>query len=577
MGVIDNGPGQVNDINDPFNHYNGHVGIEIRGQSSQRFPKKSYSVETRKANGENQNVSLLGMPSENDWVLYAPYSDKSMLRNTMTFEMARKMTGYASRTRFCEVVVNGDYKGIYVLMERIKRDKNRVNIEKLNPDEISGEDLSGGYILRVDKMDWDFNYATDGWLSEVTPFYPSAKIQTFQYFYPKAKEIAPRQRDYIKNFVTLAEEALISPTFNDPFSGYSTYFDLPSFVDFMLLNEISKEVDNYKFSTYFYKENDRDGGKLFAGPAWDFNLGYGNVNFWPDGLKTTGWLYQTVTTGNPDMMYWWERLMEDSYFRDLAKTRWVDLRQNSLTDAFIQQKVDSLIGEIDEAKERNFARWPILGEYVWPNHDWENNTYVDEVEYFTSFLNNRLEYMDNNMPGNVLQTRVGISALANKISLTLYGDYFRRPLLSKNQFSLLNAPVYLSIQDVSYISPFSCILTLSADVSALENISVKVMGNSINTLMDIESNKLSTMGIPSPVKKIQPNIYISGNIIYVDCSLLSESGHAEVINLWGQKCGYFPLQGGSLHRFNHNLTPGVYFVVVKANNFSNVQRIVILE
>ncbi len=577
MGIIENGPGLENDINDPFNHYTGNIGIEIRGQSSQMFPKKSYSVETRTASGDNQNVSLLGMPSENDWVLYAPYTDKSMLRNTMTFEMARKMTGYASRTRYCEVVLNGDYKGIYVLMERIKRDKNRVDIEKLDPNEISGENLTGGYIVRVDKMDWDFNYATEGWLSEVTPFYPSAKRQTFQYFDPKADEIVPQQRNYIKNFVTLAESALVSTDFTNPFSGYPVYFDLPSFVDFMLLSEISKEVDKYKFSTYFYKENDRDGGKLFAGPAWDFNLGYGNVDYWPEGLKTTGWLYQTVTTGNPGMMYWWKRLMEDPYFRDLAKTRWVDLRQNSINNAFIQQKVDSLIGEIDEAKERNFARWPILGEYVWPNHDWENNTYADEVEYFTDFLNNRLGYMDNNMPGNVLQPWVGISATANKISLTLYGDYFRRPMLSKEQFSLLNAPAYLSIQEVSYTSPTSCLLTLNADVSALGNVSVKVMGNSINTLKDIESNKLSTTGVPSMEKSNRPNVYVSGGIISIDCSLLNESGYAEVVNLWGQMCGQFPLQSESLNSINHNLSPGVYFVVLKAGNFSGVQRIVIVE
>lgn len=577
MGIIENGPGQVNDINDPYNHYNGPIGIEIRGQSSQMFPKKSYSVETRTASGDNQNVSLLGMPSENDWVLYAPYTDKSMLRNTMTFEMARKMTGYASRTRYCEVVLNGDYKGIYVLMERIKQDKNRVDIEKLDPNEISGENLTGGYIVRVDKMDWDFSYATEGWLSEVTPFYPSAKRQTFQYFDPKADEIVPQQRNYIKNFVTLAESALVSTDFTNPFSGYSVYFDLPSFVDFMLLSEISKEVDKYKFSTYFYKENDRDGGKLFAGPAWDFNLGYGNVDYWPEGLKTTGWLYQTVTNGNPDMMYWWKRLMEDSYFRDLAKTRWVDLRQNSLTNAFVQQKVDSLIGEIGEAKERNFARWPILGEYVWPNHDWENNTYADEVEYFTNFLYNRLQYMDNQMPGNVLQPWVGISATANKISLTLYGDYFRRSLLSSDQFSLLNAPAYLSIQEVSYTSPTSCELTLSADVSALGNVSVKVIGNSINTLRDIESNKLSTTGIHLPDNQNKPIVYASDGKIFVDGSFLDESGQAEVVNLWGQKCGQFAFQSGSLSTFNYNFSPGIYFVVVKAGEFSGVQRIVIVD
>lgn len=577
MGIIDNGTGLENNINDPFNHYNGSIGIEIRGQSSQMFPKKSYSMETRTASGDNQNVALLGMPSENDWVLYAPYTDKSMLRNTMTFEMARKMTGYATRTRYCEVVVNGDYKGIYVLMERIKRDKNRVDIEALNPNEISGVNLTGGYILRVDKMDWDFNYATEGWLSEVNPFYPSAKRQTFQYFDPKADEIVPQQRTYIKNFVTLAEKALVSNDFTSPYSGYPVYFDLPSFVDFMLLSEISKEVDKYKFSTYFYKENDRDGGKLFAGPAWDFNLGYGNVDYWPEGLKITGWLYQTVTTGNPDMMYWWKRLMEDPYFLDLAKTRWLDLRQNSLTNAFIQQKVDSLINEIDEAKERNFARWPILGEYVWPNYDWENNTYADEVEYFTDFLNNRIEYMDNHMPGNALQPWVGISATANKIYLTLYGDYFRRPLLSKDQFSLVSAPAYLSIQEVSYTGPTSCLLTLNSDVSALGNVSVKVMGNSINTLKDLESNRLSTTGIPSLEKQNVWKVYASGGLIFVDCSLLEESGNAEVFNLWGQKCGQYALQIESLTTLSHNFTPGVYFVVVKAGNLSGVHRVIIME
>jgi hypothetical protein len=269
--------------------------------------------------------------------------------------------------------------------------------------------------------------------------------------------------------------------------------------------------------------------------------------------------------------------MEDPYFLDLAKTRWVDLRQNSLTNAFIQQKVDSLIGEIDEAKERNYARWPILGEYVWPNHDWENNTYADEVEYFTNFLNNRLEYMDNHMPGNVLEPWVGISATANKISLTLYGDYFRRPLLSKDQFSLVSAPAYLSIQEVSYTGPTSCVLTLNSDVSALGNVSVKVLGNSINTLKDIESNKLSTTGISSLDKPIELNVYAFESVIYVDCSSLEEAGFAEVINLWGQRCGYFPLQSESLNSFQLDLSPGVYLVVVKAEKFSMVQRVVIVK
>lgn len=277
MGIIYNGPGNLNSTSDPFNHYNGDIGIEIRGQSSQMFPKKSYSFETRTPQGDNNNVALLGMPKENDWVLYAPYTDKSMLRNAVTFGIGHKMDGYC--TRFVEVIVNTDYKGIYVLMERIKRDKNRVNIEELTPSITTLPGLSGGYIIRVDKMDPDFTLGTDGWLSEVYPVYNYANRSVFQYYYPKADEIVPEQRNYIKQFITSVEVALNSNRFKEPGFGYMKYFDLPSFVDFMLLNEISKEVDKYKFSTYFIKENDNQGGKLFAGPAWDFNLGYGNVDY----------------------------------------------------------------------------------------------------------------------------------------------------------------------------------------------------------------------------------------------------------------------------------------------------------
>ena len=124
MGIIDNGPGNMNNQYDPPNDYDGYIGIEIRGQSSQMFPKKSYGFETRDADGENLDVSLLGMPEENDWVLYAPYSDKSMLRNFITFFMGSYLDPYCTRMAYCEVIVNNDYKGVYILMEKIKKDDN---------------------------------------------------------------------------------------------------------------------------------------------------------------------------------------------------------------------------------------------------------------------------------------------------------------------------------------------------------------------------------------------------------------------------------------------------------------------
>lgn len=576
MGVVDNGPGNANNFGDPFNHFSGHIGIEIRGQSSQMFPKKSYSVETRTASGANLNFPLLGMPSENDWVLYAPYTDKSMLRNVVTFEMGRKMSTYCTRTRFCEVVVNNDYKGIYVLMERIKRDINRVNIASLDLNEISGENLTGGYILRVDKMDPDFSYFTDGWLSTVTPSYPVAQRSTFQYFYPKADEIVPQQREYIMNYVTGFENSLTSSSFRDPEIGYQKYIDVPSFIDFMLLSEISKEVDKYKFSTYFYKEKNSDGGKLFAGPAWDFNLGYGNVDYWPAGLNPSGWLYSLVTSGNPAMMYWWKRLMEDDYFRDLAKTRWINLRESSLTNSFIQQVIDSFTLEIDEAKERNYERWPILGQYVWPNYDWQNNTYEDEVEYFTTFLFNRLNWMDNNMPGNLLEPWAGISATGNKISFTLYGDYFRRPILEKNQFQLNNGPGYLTIQEVEYTGPFSCILTLSSDPAAHGNLTVKVSGSAINYLKDIESTRISSMGVGEVVDNQLINIYESGGLLFIKRNADAGPAIASVLNISGQISANYKLDNNTESAIPHNLSPGVYVMVITTKRSGSAKRFVVL-
>jgi hypothetical protein len=152
MGIIDNGDGERNELTDPFNGYDGFIGIERRGSSSQWFPKKSFGLETRNIIGEEIEVPLLGMPEESDWILNAHYTDKTLMRNVITYDLARKMGGYASRTRFCELVINGQYWGVYAFMEKIKRDNNRVDIARLEPGDTTGADLTGGYILKIDKI-----------------------------------------------------------------------------------------------------------------------------------------------------------------------------------------------------------------------------------------------------------------------------------------------------------------------------------------------------------------------------------------------------------------------------------------
>jgi CotH protein. len=153
MKVIWNGDGQRNNITDPPNHYNGKIGIELRGSSSQSFPKKGYAVETRDSAGENLNVELMGFPAENDWVFNATYNDKSLMRDVLVYDAARKTGRYASRSRYFELVVNGDYKGLYILFEKIKRDKNRVAIKGMEITDTSGVALTGGYIVKIDKLD----------------------------------------------------------------------------------------------------------------------------------------------------------------------------------------------------------------------------------------------------------------------------------------------------------------------------------------------------------------------------------------------------------------------------------------
>ncbi len=579
MGIIDNGPGELNNLNDPFNDYNGAIGIEIRGQSTQMFPKKSYAFETRDISGENLDVSLLGMPEENDWILYAPYTDKSMLRNVVTFDMDHKMGNYSTRTIFCEVVINNDYKGVYVLEEKIKKDENRVDIATLKPDEISGDDLTGGYIIKVDKIDPDFSFGTDGWRSAPSPSYPNAMDIIFQYYYPEADEIVLHQKNYIIDFIATAENALISTQFADPDNGYQKYFDAPSFVDFMLLCEISKEVDKYRYSTYFYKEKNSDGGKVFAGPAWDFNLGYGNVDYWEPGINTTGWIYTDVQPGDWSIMFWWKRLMEDHYFRNLVKTRWTGLRQQVLSDADIQSVIDSILVYTEAAKDRNFTRWPVLGQYVWPNYDWQNNTYEDEVDYFEDFLFSRLHWMDGNVSGSVLSPWVGISSESNKISLKLYSDYFCRPVLKNNDFRLNDAPGGLYIQAVEYLNASECILTLSSDVSTSPGISVTVSEKAINTWEDITSNKLESAGFGDFTATLPDiSVFEANQQLHIRCNqpaFLPE--YADIVSITGQNLGSVKLERQPENIVSHQLKAGIYFLVIKTTPKLKVARFVVVS
>lgn len=403
MKIIDNGPGLRNYLTDtPV--YDGYAGIELRGSSSQDFPKKSFGLETWDASGEDLKVSLLGMPEESDWILNANYTDKTMMRNPLAYQLFQDMNHYATRYKHVEVLLNGSYHGVYVFSEKIKRDGDRVDIAKLTTTMNSGDPLTGGYIVKIDKSTGS---GGDGWVSDYPPpAHPSGQTIFFQYEYPKAANITPQQKEYISGYVDAFEGALAGPFFNDPNLGWRKYAVENTFIDYFIVNEISKNVDGYRLSTFMHKERESLGGKLRMGPVWDYDIAFRNANYC-SGDEVTGWAYQFPCNYDYwQVPFWWQRLMQDTVFKNNLKCRWEELRTTTLSKAYLNNYVDSVALVLDESQQRNFVKWPILGVYVWPNPQPIPTTYAGEIQALKSYLQTRLNWLDQNMPGNCNATKL---------------------------------------------------------------------------------------------------------------------------------------------------------------------------
>jgi len=435
MGIINNAPGLRNALTDPFTDYDGKIGIEIRGSSSQSFPKKQYGIELRDANGDGVEAPLLGMPKEEDWVLFAPYNDKSLLRDVLAYKLGRDQNRYAPRTRYCEVVLNGEYMGVYVLIEKIKRDKNRVDINKLDPEEITGDNLTGGYIIKIDKATGS---GGDGWSSTFPPpLRGNDQLINFLYEVPKSEDIVPEQKQYIQQYVTDFETVLASTTFTDPVNGYAKYMDAGSFIDYFIINEVSKNVDGYRISTFLHKKRDSDGGKIYMGPVWDYNLGFGNANYCTSGT-TDGFVLEFNEVCPDDwwlIPFWWKRLHEDPAYQAQLEARWTSLRGGPLSISTIHTYIDSVATVLNaEAQQRNFERWPVLGEYVWPNY-YVGPTFQSEIEWLKQWITNRLLWLDANMSSVITgveneqnQLQLFPNPFENSVTIQTHNDHLMKRL-----------------------------------------------------------------------------------------------------------------------------------------------------
>lgn len=341
--------------------YFGTLQIRGRGNSTWTMPKKPYRVKLR------TKSALLGMPAHKDWALLANYSDKTLMRNRVAFELGSRFgMAWTPRSRFVELFLNDEYQGTYQLTEQIKVGDNRVDIAELEPEDILGDVLTGGYLLEVDsRLDGD-NYF-------ITEFGVPILIDT-----PDPPE--PEQFSYIQDYVQRMEDALYSETFVDPDTGYAAYVDIDSFVNWYLVNEILKNNDAIFFSScWMYKTRE---GKLFMGPLWDFDIAAGNVNY-NGNDDPTGWYILYAA--------WINQMFKDPAFVERVKSRWNELKVDEIDS--ILDYIDQTAAAFRQGALNNFQRWPILDEYVWPNAV-VTGSYSGEVEYLREWLETRIAWMD---------------------------------------------------------------------------------------------------------------------------------------------------------------------------------------
>jgi hypothetical protein len=417
--------------------------IRHRGFSSLRYPKKSFALETKTETGADLKVPILGLPEDADWVLYAPYPDKTLIRDVLAYEMSNAIGRYAPRTRFIELFLNPGadrlcpkhYMGVYVLVEKIKRSPYRVNIAPLRPEHSTEPAITGGYIFKKDHLEkigiddapplprsrlaqasvlpsgpggfpadpagfdthksWPATQLMGfkpqaGRLVATTNGFVSAKGNAFFYVEPKPEHITPAQRAWLSNYVNQFEAALYGPNFRDPTNGYAAFIDVDSFIDHHILVEATKNVDGFRFSTFFTKDR---GGKLQLGPIWDWNLAFGNCRG-KEGYLPAGWYWPQLD----DYQYsWFRRLFEDPDFGQRYVDRWAQLRTNQLATERILRRIDELATWLKEPADRNFKRWPILGEAVVPNY-FVGSTYAEEIDWMKKWITTRLAWIDKQFP-----------------------------------------------------------------------------------------------------------------------------------------------------------------------------------
>lgn len=412
--IIDNGTGKTNYADlaahpDQMVDYEGYISLKYRGNSSfNSSDKKPYGFKTiakpLEEGGKKVKVSLLGLGKDNDWVLLAPFSDKSMIRDVLTFELGRPYLDWVPRSRHVEVVVDGKYYGIYILTERPGKGKNRLNLHDPGED---GGDLTGDWRVEIDRDDEDHYYR-----SKYHPYgrygtVDNTKYITYQYDDPEYEDFADLPagtEKAIQKSIDDMEDCFAGANYKDPVNGYRKYIDVTSFIDYMLSTEFTFNVDGYRLSSHMYKYSEtraKNEGldSRWKCTLWDFNIALGNADYYK-GSRTDLWQYDMNSreTDNQLVPFWWKRLIDDPAYQTDLKARWAEYREGQYADHRIEAKIDSLATLLTSggAMERNEAAWGMFGRYVWPNA-YVGYSFNDEISYLKRWIKNRLTFMDKKL------------------------------------------------------------------------------------------------------------------------------------------------------------------------------------
>lgn len=366
------------------------IGLAVRGSTSSEFPKKSFSVELHTETGGNRPTALLGLAEAADWALVSPWSiDPAYLRSAYAYALSNQLGRWAPRTRFVETFVKsggaaleaGHYAGLSVLTERIKVASNLLALTPLKSSDVTAPAVTGGYLLKFDPKDEDeFGWVTgrgfplDEGISSGTMLVVAS---------PKADDLAPAQRDYIQSYVQDFEDALFTDRENGWDSRrYLDYIDLASWVDFHLLQVLTKNPDGLARSAYFHKDR---GGKLKAGPVWDFDRAMSSTD-----ARSERWDEWNAPENSAALWEhgWWGVLGRDPAFRQAWVDRWQALRSGPLSDENLTVLANTLAAQIDPtAAERDAVRWPEnVGRF--------ENGFRGEVDYLVRWLTQRAQWID---------------------------------------------------------------------------------------------------------------------------------------------------------------------------------------